>query len=187
MRLRRRITPDEKVALAMVERARVEAAEQAADVILPPDLELEELCRCVVEDTTAESAFVSVVLADSQIIKAGWNLPATVELNARQPLAYSVCSYVVAHDTPRSVSSVRDDRELRHCLADVGAYIGVPLHFKRQPIGALGALHEDGHEWTETDLFSLGAFARWVEMSVRLRSGVEPAGSPVNVRRIPGR
>lgn len=179
MRLRRRVPDEEKVALAMVERARVEAAHQAAEVIMPPDIELEELCRQVVLDTTAEAAFVSVVLKDTQVVKAGWNLPATVPIGEPVPLAYSVCAYVVAHDTPKVVSSVRDDREMRHCLADVGAYLGVPLHFKRQPIGALGALQADGHRWSDQDLFAVGAFARWVEMSVRLRSGIGPVGSPV--------
>ena len=147
---------------------RVRAAQSANAIIMPPDEFLDDACQSVARMTRSPSALISVVLEDTQILKAGYGLPDTLVIGEPMELRFSMCAAVVAAEEPLVIEDTRTEPLLRYCLGvgAVGAYLGVPIRFEGRPVGAVACIAPRRRDWTTADSWAVGAAARHIEQAV---------------------
>ncbi|MDP9201490.1 MAG: PAS domain S-box protein [Gemmatimonadota bacterium] len=129
----------------------------------------DDFTRLAAEILGVTTVIISLVEPERQYFKsatctngvasAGWN-----------PLEASFCQDVVLTGKPLVVSDARTEPELSARGTKLRAYAGVPLTTDNgHVLGALCALDEAPHEWTDKDLAILTAFASGVMSEIQRR------------------
>jgi two-component system cell cycle sensor histidine kinase/response regulator CckA len=135
----------------------------------PAEERFDAVTRLAARILAAPTVIVSLVESDRQYFKsttcragvmpAGWH-----------PLEASLCQDVVGTGTPVVVSDVLAEPELAERATSLRAYAGVPLTTDNgYVLGALCALDEKPHDWTEQDLAILTALASGVMSEIQRR------------------
>jgi GAF domain-containing protein len=153
---------------------RVEMARSVAELVLPPDERLTQLCQMAVDRLHCAASSIQVVTDTGQITKAGVGLGAQgrAMLGHEVPMEFSICVHVVARKRPVVLEDTKADPFLRECLAvpNIGAYVGVPLRYGGHIFGAFAAYGPEPREWSNDDVRALHELAQQVEADVRERA-----------------
>ncbi|MER0238880.1 GAF domain-containing protein [Fulvimarina sp. MAC8] len=120
-------------------------------------------------------ATVTLVDENRQVFAGHSGLPAPWDQRGETPITHSFCQHVVDRHAPLIVEDARLDPLLKDnpAIGDIGvvAYLGVPLSLPDgEIVGALAAIHNEPHSWSDTDIRRLNSVAQMVEkeMSVRI-------------------
>lgn len=145
---------------------RVAAVEQALGVVVPPDPILHGLARAAAELTHSELGFVTLLDDTKQFIVGHYGFDTEDDvvkllLNPEgAPLEYSVCAQVITSGVAMTFPDVQNTEVLRDCLTGVAAYMGSPLFFDRQIVGAIGvAMNTGPHDWTAEERLAMDHLA----------------------------
>ncbi|MEJ7786907.1 MAG: GAF domain-containing protein, partial [Solirubrobacteraceae bacterium] len=146
---------DYVVHLALTRAGRAEALDVATGLVLPPDSFFDAICARASEGTGADASYVSFVFADCQFIKGADALPDGFDHTTEVGLEDSICRLVVGAQAPYEVPDTTKDRHLRSCgpvqSGLAAAYLGVPVLFGGQCLGALAAVTAKARDWTDED------------------------------------
>ena len=166
--------------------ARLAALHNTGLLDTPAEERFDAVTRLAARILGVPTVIVSLVESDRQYFKST-TCPGGVMSAGWHPLDASVCQDVVCAGAPVVVSDVLAEPELAERTTSMRAYAGVPLTTdKGHVLGALCALDEKPHDWTEEDLGILTALASGV-MSEIQRRVAERAAHDTQLRLIADR
>lgn len=150
---------------------RVQLAEEAHKVILPPVAVLNSTCQILCEYIGCESSNFSVITGGDAVLKAGYNLPKNYPLNVRHPLSSSICTFVVAQGQPLMLPDTSKHDFLQNCTAlpDVKSYLGVPVRWRGVIIGALAVFDSKLFNFKESHIDLVSSHAIDIEKNIKPR------------------
>lgn len=125
---------------------------------------LSKLTRSAVMILRADASQVNVLDADWQRVIAQYPEPADGPL----PVGQSGCSVVVRTDRTQPVTDTQGHPVMCDMpwTARYRGYLGSPVRWGGHPVGAICVLTLQPREWDDSDILSIEAFARLVELAV---------------------
>jgi GAF domain-containing protein len=119
-------------------------------------------------------SLVSLVSNNYQFFKSATGLPEPWASDRRTPLSHSFCQHVVATGKPLVVTDARLDARLKENLAipdlNVIGYLGIPLRTEDgKQLGSFCVIDDKPHNWTESDIEVMTAFAALVNAEIDAR------------------
>ena len=133
----------------------------------------ERLTKLAVELVGVSAAFISLVDERRDFFKSSCGFGAPLA-SARQIEGPTFCHYTVALAEPLVIPDTRADARYRHLPAveslDVAAYVGIPLLFEGQVIGAFCATDTEPRLWSERDVHMLTELAQITLSEIALRA-----------------
>lgn len=144
--------------------ARLEALERSGLLRHTGQSQLTRLCYTTTALLGADAAQINVVTDSEQVFVAQWPR----EKRPPADLSSSGCREVVVTGQVIAVEDARDHPMMctMPWVASWQGYIGAPLRFQGQVIGALCALSVTHRAWTRLDKVSLQGLADLVEASL---------------------
>jgi len=127
-------------------------------------------------------SLVSLVAANYQFFKSSEGLPEPWRSNRRTPLSHSFCQHVVTSGKPLIVSDARQHELVKTNRAipdlNVIGYLGMPLHTSNgHQLGSFCVIDDKPHEWTESEIEVMEAFAKLVNVEIDARVRAKKDGT----------
>lgn len=153
--------------------ARLAALRRLALMDTASDPVFDRYTRLVQFGLKVPAATISLVDDRRQFFKSALGLPAEWQSRRGTPLSHCFCQFAVA---TREIFRVCDARQHPWVCSNPGvtelrcvAYLGVPLNFYGQAVGALVAIDDQPREWTEAELEALRDLAQMLQRELRNR------------------
>ncbi|MCW2923748.1 MAG: histidine kinase [Thermoleophilia bacterium] len=153
---------DDEITAALQHPSRLAAIERSDGMGAAAEA-LDRIARLVSELLGTQRAAVSLVTDAHHVFRAQVGLTQPGEVLAPLGLEHSFCKHVVAERAPVLVEDADEDERVRgNEVAEsfgVRSYLGVPVEFDGQVLGALCVFDGVPREWTDEDVRSLQDFA----------------------------
>jgi PAS domain S-box-containing protein len=161
------------------EPARVAALRETGLLDSPREEEFDRITRLTARLLRAPIALFSLVDVDRYFLKSSIGLPEPHASARELPHPYGYCDHVVATGERLVIQDAAGEPIARNTPAflELGtrAYVGVPITFAGQTIGALCALDAEPREWTADELGTIEDLARAVQAQIDLRGQLAAA------------
>jgi GAF domain-containing protein len=139
-----------------------------------PDPMLTNLASRLKAQTHADAAFVSFVTTDRAYVVGADGLPADLTSGAGEPVKESFCAHLVDSGEADGliVNNTRTFPMLSDCptVGTFGAWVGAPVRFRGQVIGAAGVVGKEPRNWPDTTLETVRKTA--AEVAIELENDV---------------
>ncbi len=141
--------------------------DESADPVF--DFMMEKICF----DLRVPAAFISIVEPHRQFFKSQNGLPDALA-NARETmLSLSICQNIIYDGAEVSISDITaDDKFCSHPARyefNIIAYLGEPLFYDGQIIGAVCAFHTKPRYWSKSDRLTLQSITSDIEAEMYFR------------------
>ena len=118
-------------------------------------------------------SLINFVESDSQFCVSAYGLPDPFASERQTPLSHSFCQHVVLAKKPLVVEDARLHDLVSSNLAitdhEVISYLGVPIEYHGQTIGALCAVNRTPRKWIENEMEIIQGFADLIEHEIDVR------------------
>ena len=156
--------------------ARLAALRSTALLDAPADASFDRLTRLASRLTGAPAAAVTLLDEGRQFLLSLAGPVAMEPIQRETPLSHSFCTHVVDREQPLVIDDARNHPLVCDHLAvrdyGVRAYLGVPLVFRGQVLGALCASDAAPRHWTDEDVATVRDLAASVVTEIELRAWV---------------
>jgi diguanylate cyclase len=157
-----------------------------------PEDSIDRFTRLATRLLDVPVSLVTLIDADRQFFVSQQGLDEALAQARQTPLSHSFCQYVVARKKPLVVDDARDDGVLGESPAvhelGVIAYAGVPLVLEDgNAVGALCAIDDKPHTWTDHDLSVLEDLAAMLKTLLDMRVEMVQRGLHDRLTGLPNR
>lgn len=154
-------------------RARLNALARTELIDAKRDPGLDKITRLASVTIGCDVALISFVEPDRQFFVSSCGLPEPYASERQTPLSHSFCQHVVLAKKPLIIEDARSHDLVSSNLAitdlNVISYLGVPIEYHGETIGALCAINGTPRKWDERDLNILQGFADLIEHEIDVR------------------
>jgi PAS domain S-box-containing protein len=161
------------------EPARVAALRDSGLLDSPAEDEFDRITRLTARLLNVPIALFSLVDVDRYFLKSAIGLPEPHATTRELPHPYGYCNHVVALGSRLVIEDAAEEEIARDSPAfrELGtrAYIGIPIAFAGQTIGALCALDSQPRKWTADELGTIEDLAAAIQEQIDLRTQLDEA------------
>ena len=158
---------------------RLRAVAQSGIFDAVKDEQFDRITRYARRSLNVPVALISIIGADRQVFKSRDGSSAYTGNRHETPLSHSICKYVIQRRDPLAIGDAAIDLRTIDSPAlqesGVMAYLGAPVFYHDQPIGALCVFDFEPRLWKPEDVTLMRELAHLVslqlESAVRRRSG----------------
>jgi two-component sensor histidine kinase len=154
-------------------KSRLGALARTALLDAAPDPGLDKVTKLASQVVASDVSLISFVEKDRQFFVSSCGLPEPYASERQTPLSHSFCQHVVATNKPLIIDDARSDPLVASNLAvvdlNVISYLGVPLQYDGETLGALCVINGAPRKWTDDDVRIITGFAGIIEHEIELR------------------
>jgi GAF domain-containing protein len=134
---------------------------------VPPDAGLDRITKLATDILGSEVSLISFVEVERQFFVSSFGLPEPYATSRQTPLSHSFCQHVVTTKKPLVVEDARSHPVVSTNLAvtdlNVISYLGVPLEYHGELIGALCCINSSPQKWERREVTFLQGLAELIE------------------------
>lgn len=133
------------------------------------DFLMEKICF----DLRVPAAFISIIEPHRQFFKSQNGLPDMLAQLRETSLDLSICQNIILDGAPVVINDITNDGKFSHHPArfefGIIAYLGEPLCYEGQVIGAVCAFHTRPRQWSKADRLTLQSIVTDIEAEIYFR------------------